>query len=155
MPILRNPRHERFAQALARGIEAQEAYKSAGFKAHTSNPYRLAQKSGIRARVSELLAKTQAIEERATARAIERTAISRERVIEMLLEDRELARKEGQAAAAVSATKLIGMELHRMFVDRKEVRKVDEFDRMDTEELRRYIRTLVDDPADPKSGTKH
>jgi phage terminase small subunit len=32
MPILSNPRHEKFAQAFARGKSATEAHKEAGYK---------------------------------------------------------------------------------------------------------------------------
>lgn len=38
----------------------------------------------------------------------------------MLLDDRELARAQGQAAAAIKAGELIGRELFRMFINRSE-----------------------------------
>jgi phage terminase small subunit len=37
MPTLKNPRHEAFAQALARGISASAAYVEAGYKASTTD----------------------------------------------------------------------------------------------------------------------
>lgn len=54
MPILPNPRHESFAQALAKGKTADEAYALAGFKPHRSNASRLSANDNIRARVAEL-----------------------------------------------------------------------------------------------------
>jgi phage terminase small subunit len=38
MGILINPRHECFAQALAQGKTANEAYALAGYKANEGNP---------------------------------------------------------------------------------------------------------------------
>jgi hypothetical protein len=37
MPALKNPRHEAFAQALARGMSASAAYVEAGYKASTTD----------------------------------------------------------------------------------------------------------------------
>jgi phage terminase small subunit len=34
MPVLKNARHEKFAQALAKGKSATDAYNEAGFKPH-------------------------------------------------------------------------------------------------------------------------
>ena len=37
MPALKNPRHEAFAQAVARGMSASAAYVEAGYKANRHN----------------------------------------------------------------------------------------------------------------------
>jgi hypothetical protein len=37
MSALKNPRHERFAQALAKGMSADAAYKAVGYKPHRGN----------------------------------------------------------------------------------------------------------------------
>jgi len=73
MPILSNPRHERFAQELANGVSVQ-----------------------------------------ATAKAIEKTALTKEWVIERLMLFAKCADKD---AASVRALELLGKELG-MFVDR-------------------------------------
>jgi len=57
MPILPNARHESFAQALAKGKTADEAYVLAGFKANRGNAARLNANESIRNRVQELQAK--------------------------------------------------------------------------------------------------
>lgn len=54
----------------------------------------------------------------------------------MLIEEREFARSINQAGAAVRAIELIGKELG-MFIDRKEIRSVDEFDSLDDAQLRK------------------
>ena len=54
MPILTNPKHELFAQALAKGENATKAYQSAGFKGSRANASRLKANSNVAARVLEL-----------------------------------------------------------------------------------------------------
>ena len=59
MPILRamvlkNARHERFAQAVAAGKPADEAYHAAGYKPDRAHASRLAANGNIRARITEL-----------------------------------------------------------------------------------------------------
>jgi hypothetical protein len=90
---LSNPRHERFAQALAKGEPASAAYVTAGFKYNEGNAIRLKGNEKVQARVGEL-------QERAAAR-VEITAA---KIAEMLLEDREFARTCETPSAAVSAT---------------------------------------------------
>jgi phage terminase small subunit len=57
MPVLKNARHERFAQALAKGMTADEAYKEAGFKPNRGNAATLKANQSISKRVTELQAK--------------------------------------------------------------------------------------------------
>ena len=54
MTILTNPKHELFAQALAKGENATKAYQSAGFKGSRANASRLKANSNITARVLEI-----------------------------------------------------------------------------------------------------
>lgn len=57
MPVLPNQKHERFAQALALGKSADEAYVSAGYKANRGNAATLKANQSILDRVSELTSK--------------------------------------------------------------------------------------------------
>ena len=54
MAPLRNTRHERFAQELATGKSADEAYQNAGYKPDRAHASRLAANGNIRGRVTEL-----------------------------------------------------------------------------------------------------
>jgi hypothetical protein len=54
MAPLRNTKHERFAQGLAEGRSADEAYEVAGYKRNRSHASRLVAKGSIRGRVAEL-----------------------------------------------------------------------------------------------------
>jgi hypothetical protein len=114
MPALKNPRHEAFAQALARGMSASAAYRQVGFKPHRANAATLARKKHISVRVAELQEEQLAIHQQATAAA----AANKQVTIESLIAEAEAARakamsEKGGAAAAVSAltakAKLAGM----------------------------------------------
>ena len=114
MLALKNPRHEAFAQALARGMSAAAAYGQVGFKPHRANAATLARKEHISVRVAELQEEQLAIHQQATAAA----AANKQVTIESLIAEAEAARakamsEKGGAAAAVSAltakAKLAGM----------------------------------------------
>lgn len=102
MPILPNPRHESFAQALAKGKTADEAYAQAGYKPNRHNASRLKTNEHITDRVAELQQKV--------AKKIEVTV---ESLAGELEEARAIALKEKQSSAAVQATmgkaKLFGL----------------------------------------------
>jgi hypothetical protein len=114
MAVLKNPRHEAFAQALARGMSATAAYVEGGYKANRHNAAALAREEHIRTRVAELQEEQLAIHKQATAEAVANAKVT----IESLIAEAEAARakamsEKGGAAAAVSAltakAKLAGM----------------------------------------------
>lgn len=55
MPVLDDPRHEKFAQLRAQQVCADKAYVQAGYKRNDSNAARLNGNERIKARVAELL----------------------------------------------------------------------------------------------------
>jgi phage terminase small subunit len=57
MPVLKNARHEKFAQELAKGKTADEAYQLAGFKPNRGNAARLNANESIRERLAEIQGK--------------------------------------------------------------------------------------------------
>lgn len=110
MAILSNARHERFAQELAKGKTADEAYQLAGFKANRGNATTLKANQSISDRVTEILAKSE-----------ERTLVTIESITAELDEARIHAMKDPKgAAAAVSAT-MGKAKLHGLLVERSEV----------------------------------
>ena len=133
MPALQNPKHERFVQELAKGVSADKAYEAAGFKPNRGNAVTLKQKQSISNRVSEILGERESIHAQATAQAIASTALTKQWVIETLMENvaRAMQAKpvrtddEGEAtgeyqyqgSVANRALELLGKELG-MFVDR-------------------------------------
>lgn len=109
VPVLANARHEMFAQALAKGATADEAYVEAGFKANRHNASRLKTNEHISARVSELL-----------AMAAERALVTIDSLTDELEQARGIAIAEKQTSAAVAAT-LGKAKLHGLLVDKKQV----------------------------------
>lgn len=93
MPVLSNPKHEAYAQALAKGKTQTEAYEAAGYKGDRTAASRLATNVNVQSRVAEL-------QSRAAAKAV----VTIEDIARQLDEDREFARSVGSAAASVAAT---------------------------------------------------
>lgn len=103
---LKNERHERMAQELAKGTRQFEAYRAAGFKGTKQVASEVAAREDVRARVNELL-------ELAAKRAVVTVAD----IARQLDEDRDFAREKMAPAAAVSATlgkaKVLGLIVER------------------------------------------
>jgi Terminase small subunit len=127
MPILSNPRHEQFAQGLATGKSATEAYKDAGYKGDRTAACRLAANVNVKARVQEL----QAV-------AAERTKVTITSLIQEAEEVRGLAVSERQLSAANTAI-VTKAKLSGLWVDRSEVGELD-LGRMSWEEIKDYLR---------------
>lgn len=112
MTMLFNPRHERFAQGLAQGKTADEAYKLAGYAENRGNAIRLKANESVVARVAEL-----------QARVVDGVVLTREWVIESLINIASQSMQPDSpvynAAVANRALELLGKELG-MFVDRSE-----------------------------------
>ncbi len=106
MSALKNPRHERFAQELAKGETQEQAYVNAGYRHNKSAASRLGSDVNIRERVAQIQ---------------ERGAIRAEVTIQTLTEELDaamrLAIENGQASAVVSAVRakaeINGLLVHR------------------------------------------
>jgi phage terminase small subunit len=132
MPAPPNAKHELFAQALASGKTATEAYVAAGYKANRGNAATLKQDQSISNRVVEILAERENIHAQATAEAIEKAGLTKEWIIGRLIENVDRAMQSEpvkdskgvptgeytyQGNVANKALELLGKELG-MFVDR-------------------------------------
>lgn len=71
MPALENPRHERFAQELAKGKTADEAYQIAGYAPNRGNASTLKSNQSVEERVTELLNRSAAKAETTVERLLE------------------------------------------------------------------------------------
>ena len=63
MPTLQNPQHEAFAQARARSVSLEDAFENAGYSPDRSHACRLAKRDDVAARVAELRAAREKVEE--------------------------------------------------------------------------------------------
>lgn len=108
MGVLSNARHERFAQELAKGKSASEAYAIAGYAPNQPSASRLLSNVMVQSRLAELQEK-----------GAERALVTIESITRELDEDRELARQLEMPAAAISAV-MGKAKLHGLLVDRSE-----------------------------------
>ena len=108
MPIISNPRHERFAQGLAEGKSASAAYEDAGFRPNNGNAVRLKGNESIRARVAEL-----------QEQGAERAAVTLEGLISQASDIQAKAIAKGHYSAAISAL-TVKAKLSGHWLDRAE-----------------------------------
>jgi hypothetical protein len=120
MAILRNPKWERFAQELAGGKTAGQAYELSGFSPNPANAWRLHQREEIGRRIDEILAsRTKALDRAVTSAAV-RVGVDEEWVLRKLRMNAVMAMRAGDRAAANRSIELIGKHLG-MFIDRKQI----------------------------------
>lgn len=105
MPVLENPRHEKFAQLRAKGKTADEAYEGAGFKPNRGNAARLNANDNIRKRIEEI---TSRVAEKAEWTAADRMMSLKAIHDASLSEDRRTA-----IAAIAEANKMQGSHAPR------------------------------------------
>ena len=111
MGVLKNIKHEKFAQGIATGLSARQAYVQAGYKEHDANANRLRSNEKVSARIAELTAP--AVE----ATGIEAFRITKEMARVGLSDIRKTVDEHGNAlnlhdldddtAAAISAVEVI------------------------------------------------
>ena len=129
MPALKNARHERFAQEMAKGKSQTEAYSLAGYDGDRTAASRLSTNVNVRTRLAEL-----------QDRGAERAVVTTESLIEEADEIKALALKASQYGPANAALTLKA-KLAGKLVERAEVGTPGDFDRMDDADLARYVAT--------------
>jgi phage terminase small subunit len=81
MPAPRNTRHEQFAQGVASGKSAAEAYRSAGYKADRRTAWQARHRPDVSRRIEELIQTERRLERQAMAEALDRYRVTSERVV--------------------------------------------------------------------------
>jgi hypothetical protein len=135
--MLQNPRHEKFAQLLASGMSAKDAYSGAGYRASDSNGAWLARKEEIRTRVAEI----SALAGVSAVAACKRLALTRDSLTEMAHEVYVKAMEAGQYSPAIGAVREMGI-LTGLRIERSERGQPGEFDNVSTEQLLAELREL-------------
>jgi len=92
MAAIDNPKHEIFAQELAKGVSQASAYEAAGYKPSEQHASRLASNGKVQARIAEI-----------QNRAVVRTTITIASLMEEAAEIQAAALKANQHSAAVAA----------------------------------------------------
>jgi phage terminase small subunit len=123
--ILPNPRHERFAQELAKGKSATQAYADVGYSPDDSNCKRLTGNDRIMTRMAEIL-----------ERAVVRTEITIELLTQEYLSTLADARVDKQHGAAKGAIDSIA-KLHGHWIERSE--RTNRYESMTDAELEQSL----------------
>lgn len=111
MPALTNPRHERFAQELAKGKTQAEAYAEAGYKPSESNASTLRSNQKVQARLSEL-------QDRAAVRTEITVAGITERLLKIAAKGEESS--DAPMLQAARASLMDAAKLNGLIVDKSE-----------------------------------
>lgn len=122
------PRHEKFAQELAKGATEVEAYEIAGYTPDAGNANKLANTSEVQARVLEITSAGAQIAEVTVASLIEEAEAAR-----------ILAMGANQASAAVAAIREKGV-LSGKRIERAETGRPGDFTKMSSDELADFIK---------------
>lgn len=109
MPALSNPKHERFAQALAKGETADAAYVIAGYEENRGNAARLKANESIEARVAEIL-------ERAATRAEITVASISDRLLKIA--DKAEAKDDASMLSVARASLMDAAKLNGLVVEK-------------------------------------
>jgi hypothetical protein len=126
--ILSNPRHELFAQELAKGKRLMRPTRWLATKPDRHNASRLTTNDNIKGRVAGLQAK-----------AANRAEVTVESLIAEAEEVRKAAFEKGQFAAAIAAIKEKGV-LSGKRIERVQTRQPGEFENMSDAELLEFLR---------------
>ena len=133
MSVLKNARHELFAQCVTNGMLLDDAYEKAGFKPNQRNSSRLRKLTSVDERIAELL------NERAS-KIVEKVAIEVEYTREKLLAELERARQvaeEAKNGSAMAMATLGKAKILGLIIDRREVGDAGAFDHLTDEQLGR------------------
>jgi hypothetical protein len=140
MPVLKNPRHERFAQIMAEGKTCVDAYQLAGFKRDDGNSSRLlSARPEIQARFQELIGKLE-------ARAAKRHEITTDSLVAEIEEAASWARRKRDSRAYVDAVKHKAI-LSGKWIEKTAVGTPSEFaeiEAMSRAELIEFIRATLE-----------
>lgn len=112
MGVLANAKHERFAQEIAKGATADEAYQLAGFAANRGNASRLNSNESILKRVTE-------IKERVAARVEVSLASVTENLQRIAKKGEELSDSAGLSVSRAAHMDIA--KLHGLVVDQSKV----------------------------------
>jgi hypothetical protein len=136
MPTLKNPKHEIFAQALAKGMSQVDAYEAAGYEPDMPNAQRLTRNDKVQTRVREL-------QGRAAARAEISVVYLTEKVLALAKSAEDIPQNPAAIQAALAsymgAAKLNGLIIDRSINERKDTVDLTRAELMDLIRQRRGL----------------
>ena len=137
MPVLKNPKHELFAQAIARGENGRTAFRETGFTGTDSSADSLASRLSRNIKVSARIAE---LKERQSAAT--RTVLTKAWVVEETIALARLAKDNGAYGPAAKCMELLAREVNA-FVEKKEIGAPGDF----SDETEAVLRSRLDELA--------
>jgi hypothetical protein len=104
MPVLSNPRRERFAQERFKGQTCIAAYKAAGYRGSASDASKMARRPAVKARITELC-----------QAAADSAVYDRQYVVRKLVAIIEAPPSEAKPEHPLCEKRMIGKEAHYLF----------------------------------------
>ncbi len=156
MPVLSNTKYENFAQQMAKGVAATDAYAAVGYPRTPASATRLSRRPEVQSRIKEIqearAKRNLDMEIEASEKVAKKLGITKEMVIQGLwynaqrcLRGQPVLDANGiqtgrfagkpDANGANAALRLVGMECFGMFIERHEIGGPGDFSRLTDEEL--------------------
>ena len=121
MPVLNDPKREKFAQLVARGIPATEAYERAGYQRNSGNAANMRKRPEINKRIDEIQSGMAESNQQALDDYLRDNGIDYAFMIKHMLDIAMRAKEAGKYGDAAAALKDVSRELFGMFTDKKTV----------------------------------
>jgi phage terminase small subunit len=119
LPVLADPKREKFAQYCSRGFTTIDAYARAGYKRNTGNATAFRKRPEIIKRIEEIQKQKAQENEEDLSAFLEESGLTQTYIIKQLLDTANEAKEGGKYDIAAKCFKDIGSELFGMFTERK------------------------------------
>jgi hypothetical protein len=131
LPVLPDPKREKFAQLCARGLSTIDAYVRAGYRRNTGNATAFRKRPDVSKRVDELVKEMQSNTEEELGEFLKDTGLTPTYIIRHMLDTATKAKEAGKYDIAAKTYKDLGGELFGMFVEKRHL-TVDKNDNVHT-----------------------
>lgn len=117
MPVLSDPKREKFAQFCARGIPTTDAYERAGYRRNTGNAATFRKRPEIAKRIQELSEMYENKHQEELAEYIHNSGLSPTHIIKQIMEAADGAKEAKKFDIAIKGYKDVGQQLFGMFIE--------------------------------------
>lgn len=121
MAVLRDPKKEKFAQLIARGINVSKAYMQAGYKPNSGNAATMRKREDISLRIAEIQEQLRSNNEQELDDYLSDTGLNPTYIIRQVLETAHAAKEAGKFDAALNGFTKVGAELFGLFQQTKHI----------------------------------
>jgi hypothetical protein len=119
LPVLPDPKREKFAQLCARGIASIDAYMRCGYKRNTGNATAFRKRPDIQRRIQEIQAEIANNTEEELGEFLKDSGLTPTYIIRQMLDTAKEAKDAGKFDIAARTFKDIGGELFGMFIEKR------------------------------------